>query len=282
MLVKCWAISVCISMLHEFHVEAGCGEVPDKVSKSHSGHHFDFVMPENRLVGGIETEPHSWPWTVQLLYKGTHRCAGALIDSEFVLTAAHCFSKSRNPDLYRVHVGVHRSGDGKAHLIRKISIHPLFNLLWPSSYDIAMLRITPPVKVKDNNNVSTICLPTTPSFIHQMCVVTGWGMTKENGRQADVLREIHVPIIPFTQCLAHYAGRIHLPSMLCAGYSQGIIDSCQGDSGGPLMCPAMGRWELHGLVSWGIGCGQPKHPGVYAKVDAALPWILIEMHLLGK
>ncbi|EYC08049.1 hypothetical protein Y032_0068g268 [Ancylostoma ceylanicum] len=104
-------------------------------------------------------------------------------------------------------------------------------------------------------------------------------MTKENGRKSDVLREIHVPILPFTQCnnLAHYAGRVHLPSMICAGYTQGIVDSCQGDSGGPLMCTNMGQWEVHGLVSWGIGCGRPGHPGVYSNVHAALPWIQLEM-----
>ncbi|KAE9416837.1 hypothetical protein Angca_006561, partial [Angiostrongylus cantonensis] len=239
-------------------------------------------IPESRLMGGIETEPHQWPWTVQLTYRDAHRCGGALIDSEFVATAAHCFSKSRDPKMYRVNVGVHRSGGGRAHFVQRISIHPLFNLLWPSSYDVALLRITPPVKLEGNRNVSTICLPSTPSVTHQMCIVTGWGLTSENGPKADVLREIHVPIIPFAQCndLAHYAGRIHLPSMLCAGYSQGIIDSCQGDSGGPLMCSIFGRWELHGLVSWGIGCGRAGHPGVYAKVDAALPWILIEMNIL--
>ncbi|VDL77338.1 unnamed protein product [Nippostrongylus brasiliensis] len=239
-------------------------------------------MEDSRLVGGMETDPHSWPWTVQLTFRGVHKCGGALIDKEFVLTAAHCFSRNRDPTMYRVHVGAHRSGSGRLHFIRNISTHSLFNVVWPSSYDIAVLRIVPAVRLNETNKVRTICLPSLAAPTHQMCIVAGWGMTKEHGQRSDVLREIHIPIVPYALCnnLAHYAGRIHFPSMICAGYTQGVIDSCQGDSGGPLMCSNMGRWEVQGLVSWGIGCGRPGRPGVYSKVHAALPWIQMEMNRL--
>ena len=40
--------------------------------------------------------------------------------------------------------------------------------------------------------------------------------------------------------------------MICAGYSEGGIDSCQGDSGGPMVC----HDKLVALVSFGSGCAR--------------------------
>ena len=50
--------------------------------------------------------------------------------------------------------------------------------------------------------------------------------------------------------------------MLCAG-SPGK-DSCQGDSGGPLY--DVENDALVGIVSWGLGCADDSHPGVYANI----------------
>ena len=44
-----------------------------------------------RIVGGMDSEEGEFPFLVSLKNsRGTHICGGALLDAEYVLTAAHC------------------------------------------------------------------------------------------------------------------------------------------------------------------------------------------------
>ena len=61
---------------------------------------------------------------------------------------------------------------------------------------------------------------------------------------------------------------------LCAGLSEGGVDSCNGDSGGPLLQGSAGRWVQLGIVSYGTpNCGRPGAYGVYTRIAAFRDWI---------
>lgn len=68
-------------------------------------------------------------------------------------------------------------------------------------------------------------------------------------------------------CNTNYPLNQVYDSMICAG-EEGV-DSCQGDSGGPMI---MGS-EHVGIVSWGIGCADRGHPGVYTQTSHFVDWI---------
>ena len=67
-------------------------------------------------------------------------------------------------------------------------------------------------------------------------------------------------------------------SVFCAGSLEGGLDACQGDSGGPMLKERGGAVEVVGVVSWGIGCGQPGKLGVYTNVSYYYDWINNHIH----
>ncbi|KAB0403519.1 hypothetical protein E2I00_002461 [Balaenoptera physalus] len=100
------------------------------------------------------------------------------------------------------------------------------------------------------------------------------------GDASPVLNHAAVPLISNKICNHRdvYGGIIS-PSMLCAGYLKGGVDSCQGDSGGPLVCQERRVWKLVGATSFGIGCAEVNKPGVYTRITSFLDWIHEQMEV---
>ncbi|MGZ2504915.1 hypothetical protein ACVINI_005460 [Rhizobium beringeri] len=211
------------------------------------------------------------------------------------MTAAHCVTSGRSgkQDLFardllivegksKIDKVIAVDGPDKPGLaVEDVIIHEDFDRKVFAN-DIALIKLSEPAKSKpailasaSDDEVEAAGHP---------AVVTGWGYTKADHGWDDKylpteLQEVELPIVPREDCRAAYRDSSMRMNPIdernvCAGYAEGGKDACQGDSGGPLVAQRPDkRWIQLGIVSWGAGCAEAEHYGVYTRVAAFRDWI---------
>uniref|UniRef100_A0A8C4MQS8 Acrosin n=1 Tax=Equus asinus asinus TaxID=83772 RepID=A0A8C4MQS8_EQUAS len=210
----------------------------------------DFELcPQNlqgtlRIIGGQDAALGAWPWMVSLQVftyhnkRRYHACGGTLLNSHWLVTAAHCFRTKKKAYDWRLIFGAREIQYGsnkpvkpplQERRVEKIIIHENYSPRSEAN-DIALLKITPPVPC--GHFIGPGCLPqfkAGPPRVPQTCWVAGWGFLKENARKTSpILQEAPVELIDLDLCNSTqwYNGRIRSTNV-CAGYPQGKIDTCQ-------------------------------------------------------
>jgi secreted trypsin-like serine protease len=251
-----------------------------------------------RVVHGIQSNAGEWPTAVSLdiLKEGARSgslCAGTVIDSRWILTAAHCVFSRRTGGVngLRAVTAFAKSNvphSGEARRVKSVVVHPQFRPVPRPGKgaglinDIALLELetstsAPRQKLAALSGQSAFLAPGT------MMTVIGWGLTKPRRPDEDqdpkhlskVLLKADVPVPQRSACETFLAFTgAPGDSVFCAGDGKGGADSCNGDSGGPIFAtgPA-GEPVQTGVVSWGDGCALPGSYGAYATIPHFQQWI---------
>uniref|UniRef100_G3TA15 Transmembrane protease serine n=1 Tax=Loxodonta africana TaxID=9785 RepID=G3TA15_LOXAF len=246
----------------------------EKIINNRCGRRARMSATYDRVKGGSTAQEGEWPWQASIQMNGKHYCGASLISDRYLVTAAHCFQRTKNPKNYTVSFGTRVSPPYMEHYVQDIIIHESYV---PHEHhdDVAIVSLTE--RVLFNNDVHRVCLPEASQIFPpgEGVVVTGWGALFYNGEYPALLQKAPVKIIDTNTCNAKeaYNGLVS-DTMICAGYMEGNIDACQGDSGGPLVYPnSRNIWYLVGIVSWGSECGKINKPGVYMRVTSYSNWI---------
>jgi secreted trypsin-like serine protease len=228
------------------------------------------------IVGGEPASPGEFPWMAAIVDEDGAFCGGALIDREWVLTAAHCFfsepeyddeiaTQEYFPGDFQIVLGAVDVTDGSGQTLEVTAIiEPGFN--GGDTKDIALLKLARPANI-DGEAIATISFNTDKSFppFKTVSTVAGWGAMRTNGPASDILRKVSVPVVA---CDSEDSP----VEFICAG---GVSrkDTCYGDSGGPLFVSRADSKEsiAVGITSFGQErCGRVSD---YTRISTYATWI---------
>ncbi|MGW2084552.1 S1 family peptidase [Streptomyces sp. NPDC001880] len=232
----------------------------------------------NAIVNGQEaTQRYPFMATLPQWAGEVHaQCGASLIDSRWLVTAAHCVNPKALDGIVRIGSHDRESGGTVRHVKRTVT-HPAYDVESdPSTNDIALVELDHPVKEKPIRIAKSVGEPGTPTRLF------GFGTVLDTHNLPDAvfpdrLQQLDTRIGAVNECSP---GRADKTRICTVSRTPGAM-ACFGDSGGPQIQRGRdGRWELVGVTS-GDGDTDPTcgtGPGMYTNVPAYAKWIDKTIH----
>lgn len=225
-----------------------------------------------RIINGDVAEIDDFPFQVALMIGTFQFCGGTLVNSRWVLTAAHCVAGAFAAD-FEVLLGTHDLISGGERVgVGAIRVHPDFGNSLDN--DVALVRLVSPV-LRSRPFLQTRDQPSL-SLPGVTATSIGWGEI-EDGTQPNRLRRVELPIITNKLCSENagiFFGSIG-DRTICAGgpnFGKGV---CFGDSGGPLLVPFQESWAQVGITSFGVALNDCENvPGAFSRVSELFEYIV--------
>ncbi|GLV36695.1 Serine Protease Immune Response Integrator [Carabus blaptoides fortunei] len=222
-------------------------------------------------LGKIEASPHEFPHMAALIYGDNNNiyCGGSLISEQYVVTTAHCLnSKSAGP-------------------VKKVRLGDFNIASSADDADVQEFTVVSAIAHPDYK-VPKIIMTSVSSIDEQIgtdkAVATGWGLLEFSGERSEKLMKVELDLYTNEECSEYYKDKVgsrKLPegitgTMICSGGKTEAKSTCQGDAGGPLQILRGGKpnvYNIIGVISFGIGCGNINSPEVASRISSYVPWI---------
>lgn len=247
------------------------------------------AQAQQNIIGGQNTTIADNPWQISMRATNNHHiigirnehiCGGAILTSEWIITAAHCVTNFTTNEIMGVNeitisAGITLRNDaisGQYKNVAQIIRHPNYN---PVTYenDVALIKLTTPL-----NFTTTVAPIQFIDHASQTAVgiegrVTGWGNTLVGtaSTPANQLQTLEIPIISRMLANNLNTGSVNVSNKMIPLYEYGNGVS-RGDSGGPLSIVMDGIRYLIGVSSWGE-IPKDQKPTIYSNLLIYREWV---------
>lgn len=134
-----------------------------------------FITVATAIVNGFDARDGQFPHLVslRLFAADRHFCGGAILNANWILTAAHCVDKVAIDSFYIFAGSIDLRNNGSTHTPIELIVHPTYdkNLV---KNDIALIRTADAIEFSER--IRAIGLPTEDAPIDVSVLFAGWGL----------------------------------------------------------------------------------------------------------